>query len=98
FLANVHECRSLRAAWLARSAVLGDLLPPHVTGALPHAAPVPGVERKVATRRGELLLMPRDASGRGQNLDEAALARDFQVSLRTVQRDLAALRQAGCLP
>jgi DNA-binding SARP family transcriptional activator/predicted ATPase len=93
YLEGVRECRVLRAAWEAR-AVAPDSLPAATGG--PGAA-APEVERKVAGRRAELLIMLHDAAERGAALDDVVLARSFGVSLRTIQRDLAALRRSGRL-
>jgi len=86
YLEGVRECRLLRAAWSAQSAD-GSGTPP--------AAPAAAIGGKVATRRAELRVRYRDAAAHGVTLDEAALARSFGVSLRTLQRNLAALRQAN---
>ncbi len=83
----------LRAAWEARAAA-PDGLP---GGSGDDSLDAPEVERKVAGRRAELLIMLHDAAERGTALDDAALARSFGVSLRTIQRDLAALRRTGRL-
>ena len=93
YIEGVRECRVLRAAWEARAAVPDGV--PFVPGDTDAASPE--VERKVAGRRAELLIMLHDAAERGAALDDAALARSFGVSLRTIQRDLAALRRAGRL-
>jgi tetratricopeptide (TPR) repeat protein len=93
YLEGVRECRVLRAAWEARAALPNGR--PPATGDTDAASPE--VERKVAGRRAELLIMLHDAAERGAALDDAALARSFGVSLRTIQRDLAALRRAGRL-
>jgi DNA-binding SARP family transcriptional activator len=93
YLEGVRECRVLRAAWEARAAA-PDGLP---GGSGDDSLDAPEVERKVAGRRAELLIMLHDAAERGTALDDAALARSFGVSLRTIQRDLAALRRTGRL-
>ncbi|HMA32958.1 MAG TPA: AAA family ATPase, partial [Chloroflexia bacterium] len=84
YLENVRECRMLRGAWEARAGDPASLRPEPADAA-------PQVERKVATRRAEIALMLRDAAQTGRALDEADLARSLGVSLRTIQRDLAAL-------
>jgi hypothetical protein len=87
YLENVRECRVLRAAAHPHA--------PFLDGAGPLPAPEEPVGRKVAARQAELLVLAADAARRGDALDEEALARNFGVSLRTIQRDLAALRRAG---
>ncbi len=89
YLEGVRESRQLRAAWESHAATAGAVLSPAGGSAGEK------LERKVAGRRAELRVLYRDAAQRGDTLDEADLARSFGVSLRTLQRDLAALRQAA---
>ena len=91
YLQNVRECRLLRAAWQRRrvdSPIAGQAADKSNDG---------GNERKVKERRAEILLITADVARRGDTVDESGLARSFGVSLRTIQRDMAALRRAGRL-
>jgi predicted ATPase/DNA-binding SARP family transcriptional activator len=89
YLQNVRECRLLRAAWQRR--------PGGRPAVAANGTDDLGAERKVNERRAEILLIAADVARRGDAVDEAGLARSFGVSLRTIQRDMAALRRAGRL-
>ncbi|MGI8588826.1 MAG: BTAD domain-containing putative transcriptional regulator [Chloroflexia bacterium] len=117
YLENVHECRVLRAAWLAQRAAARTHAPPpdmpymsppirppiheHQRGVQAHTPPpdMPYMSPRGATytgrRRAELSVMLRDAAESGHALDAEELATTFGVSLRTIRRDLAALRSAN---
>ena len=87
YLENVTECRTIRAAW-AEHAAPDDKTADRPTNSM----------NKGAFRREQILLLLQDAQKRGETLDEATLARLMGVNKRTIQRDLAWLRDAGRLP
>jgi DNA-binding SARP family transcriptional activator/predicted ATPase len=87
YLENVPECRTIRAAW-TEHAVPDDKTAGHSANGM----------SKGAFRRKQILLLIQDAQNRGETCDEAMLARQLGVHARTIQRDLAALRDTGRLP
>ena len=57
-----------------------------------------GPGQEAAARQAQLLVLYADAEQRGETLDEDTLAHIFGVAVRTIQRDLADLRDIGRLP